>query len=205
RSLAIRDRAAPHAVERPEEVHGRRPRRREPLDCGFQVPQKRIERVRATGARGESDAERRGHTDRRRAAHDEGADRRGDVFPGCALVLDFFSRESRLVEEDQAIPLPADGRDHAPSVSRRRAAVTPATLTSLSRLRPPPTTRTAERGTPAARAIRSTTASFARSSSGGAVTRSRNVSSRQPTTSSRDARGCTRTRMIALSERVNES
>src|SRR5213594_4268389 len=56
----------------------------------------------------------------------------------------------------------------------------------------PRITRIEDGGTPRARARRATTAVFAAPATGGAVTRSRSVASCQPTTSSRAARGCTR-------------
>src|SRR2546428_7260807 len=65
-------------------------------------------------------------------------------------------------------------------------------LTSLSRPRSPRTTLIDDGGTPSARASRRATAMFASPATGGAVTRSRSVASRQPTISSREARGCTR-------------
>src|SRR5438552_5954878 len=65
-------------------------------------------------------------------------------------------------------------------------------LTSLSRRRSSRTTLIDDGGTPSARASRRATAVFAAPATGGAVTRSRSVASCQPTISSLEARGCTR-------------
>src|SRR5213594_1884815 len=63
----------------------------------------------------------------------------------------------------------------------------------------PRITRIDDGGTARARARRAATAVFAAPATGGAVTRSRSVASCQPTISSREARGCTRSDSSVLS------
>src|SRR5687768_12174176 len=83
---------------------------------------------------------------------------------------------------------------------------TPSTSTSLLRLASPPAMRTAERGTSSRPASSLTSASLAAPSTGGAARRTFSASPWRPTTSLRDARGCTRTENRTLSPRcVTES
>src|SRR5207245_8208044 len=87
------------------------------------------------------------------------------------------------------------------SRARASVSVSPLIRTSLSRPRSPRTTRTVEGATSSAWASRALTAALAAPSTGGAVTRTRRASSRQPVMAARAARGCTRTRSRATSGR----
>ena len=116
---------------------------------------RRIERRWRDCSRGQGDAERGGHADRRRAADHQRANRVGRRPPSARRPARARCPGSRrLIEQDQAVVLPANGRDgsrHASEpVNERRAArgsgrgVRPATRTSLSRPRVPCTMVTAE-------------------------------------------------------------
>ena len=106
-----RDGAPAHAIERPEEVDGRRARRGETFDGGLEIGQQPVERGRAALPRREDDAVRGRDPDRRRAAHDERADGIGHVFPARVVALDFAQRQHRLIEEPQPTVRPADRLD----------------------------------------------------------------------------------------------
>ena len=67
--------------------------------------------------------------------------------------------------------------------------VAPVIATTFERLLRPATKRTAGRGRQSSSAIKRTKASFAESSTGGAVSRIRTASPCKPTTSVREARG----------------
>ena len=99
----------------------------------------------ATLPRGQRDAERGGDADRRRAADHQRADRVGHVLPASRRPARPPRPGSRrLVEQDQPVVLPANGRDHERRRGLRAAwtaraargsgcGVRPATRTSLSR------------------------------------------------------------------------
>jgi hypothetical protein len=101
-----------HAIDRPEQVHGGRPR------AGHQVAgllEIDGELARALGralADAERDAVRRGHADRRRAADDHGADRLGDLGGGAAAHVHFLGGQLALVHHDDGVVLEIDGRQH---------------------------------------------------------------------------------------------
>src|SRR5438046_2172024 len=197
---------APHPLERPEEVDGGRPRRRQAFDRRLEVSEKGVERRRPALARGERHAEGGRDADRRRASHDERPDRVGDVLPPPVRAVELLGGQAPLVHEHQPVVGPPDRRQevigvvglHARRV-RTSASVRPATRTRLSRLLFPPTTCTVAGATRSARATRATTAALAARSTGGAVTRTRRTPSCQPRISSREARGCTPTRSSARS------
>src|SRR5262249_29235598 len=140
-----------------------------------------------------------GDADRRRAADHQRPDCRPDLLPALVGALDLALREHGLVDEDQPVGLPANGgdggHDARVSMDERRlwtsARPRPAISTILARPWRPLTTLTDDGGTSSARARSRATAAFAAPATGAAVTRSRRVVSRQPTISSRDARGWT--------------
>src|SRR5436309_2319451 len=128
----------PHALDRPEEVDGRRPR-------GGEGPAQALEvalRVAAQRARAERDAHRGGHADRRGAADHH-------VLDGCCHVavvavdaVDLARREETLVEHHHASVAPLDGPDrHTRRLtqhSRITRGATPLTRRPGPRYRPPP-------------------------------------------------------------------
>ena len=96
---ALGGRIGPHLVERPAEVHRRRPRRGERLVGGVEV-------VALPG--GERQAVRGGDADRRRAAHRERPDRLGELRRIGAAELDHLVREPPLIEDDDRVVLEPD-------------------------------------------------------------------------------------------------
>ena len=88
-----------HPVERPEQVHGRRPRRRQSLDRRLDVGEQAVERRRPALTGSQSHAEGRRDTDGWRTSHDEGAKGLGDVLPARELTRQLLARQSSLVEQ----------------------------------------------------------------------------------------------------------
>ena len=80
-----------HLLERPDEVHRRRPGFRKDSEGGVEV-------LAALGR--ERVAVRRGHADGRRAAHGERADRLGDLGRRLAAQLELLVRKPALVEQN---------------------------------------------------------------------------------------------------------
>src|SRR5207245_11205563 len=121
------------------------------------------------------------------AAPAEAPDRLGDVAPAQVLPHALLDGQERLVEQEEAISPPADGRDHAgraaPAGSRNH----------LSREVAPRTRAMEDGGMESASARSSITARLAPPSSGTAVTRTRSVPACQPTMARTRALGCTRT------------
>ncbi len=87
----------------------------------------------------------------------------------------------------------ASSEGSTPSARRSSAKLMPSTRTRFSRACAPARIDTLRRPTPARLAIRRQSASLARPSTGGALTRTTSRPSRSPTISSRRARGCSRT------------
>src|SRR6185436_18355266 len=212
RPPAAREDEPPHALQGPEEVDRGGARGAEPLDRLLEVGEKPLVVTRAALPCRERHAEGGRHADGGRAADHEGADAVGHFRPGGAAPLDLLDGEPGLVHEDQPVAGPAEGRDHrrrrvetftgpagpgpagAPSLRRTAPASSERMRKSLSRAAAPRTSSTVEGATPSAAARSRVTARLARPSWGGAATRTRSASSRHPTTSSRAAPGCTRTR-----------
>src|SRR6185503_18858389 len=86
---------------------------------------------------------------------------------------------------------------HRAREARRSSARAPAKSSTLSRVFAPCVTETAEGGSPRWRARKRTRAALAWPSTGGAVRRTTRAPPRSPASSSRDARGDTRTRRVA--------
>src|SRR5437867_5059573 len=229
---ARRERGLLHALERPEQVDGGRPRRREALDGELEVGDEAVETHGPALPGGERDAERRRHAEGGGAADHDRPDRVGDVLPALVPTLDVARGQERLVEQHEPVVGPVNRIDGCgshcrgvleagvsrgwpeieatrlrspvpacavwePGASRGKRLFTvassrPAMLTSLSRPRVPRTTLMDEGGTRSAPASRALIAAFAAPSTGGAVTRTRRAPFCQPTISSREARGCTR-------------
>ena len=87
-----------HALDRPEEVHRRRPRRRQEigqaLELGDELPG-----AGGLGALGaQRQPHRRRHADRRRAANHHGRDGLGHVRAGLAAHVHFATRQLALVD-----------------------------------------------------------------------------------------------------------
>ena len=102
---------AAHALERPEEVDGGRPRGGEPLDRGLEVGEQRLAGRGRALARGERHAEGGGDADGGRAANHERANRLGHVLPARVFALQLAAGQQRLVEEDEPLAGPAHRRD----------------------------------------------------------------------------------------------
>ena len=80
-----------HLLERPDEVHGRRPR----------LGEHAVGRIEILPAlHGQRVAVRGGDADRRRAAHRERPDRVGDLSGRLAPELDFLVRKPTLIQQD---------------------------------------------------------------------------------------------------------
>ena len=99
RPCALRRRIVAERVERPAEIHGRRPRRGEHV----------VRRVEILSAgRSEREPVRRRDADRRCAANREGADGVGDVSRRRAPQLDLVVGQAPLVEHDHGVRLEAN-------------------------------------------------------------------------------------------------
>ncbi len=85
---------------------------------------------------------------------------------------------------------------HSRSFDITSSDANPSTATTLSREKCPRATRNRDLATPSVSASSSSSAALAFPSWGGAVTLTRSVPSRIPSTRSRDARGCTRTLIV---------
>ena len=132
----------PHPFEGPEEIDGGRPRGGQALRRGLEIGEQIVDGLGTALARGQRDPEGGGHTDGRRPADDERADRLGHVFPPPVLPRLFLARQAGLIEEQQAVAGPADRSDHrscSRSARRERSSspVMPSTRTTLSRPRWP--------------------------------------------------------------------
>ena len=105
--------AALHAANGPEEIHGGRTSfAHDPADLAQTVAEiGDAGDVQVTRAQG--DAHGSGHADRRRAAHDHGADRVGDGFIGWAVHPGLFDRELGLIDEQNAGISPPESFKHS--------------------------------------------------------------------------------------------
>jgi hypothetical protein len=102
RALALPARTG-HAIERPHEIHRRRPRGAKFSECLVEVSR--------ILPRRKHDAPSGGDADRGRAAHGKIADRNGDVAGTAAVDIGFLERQAALVEQAQMIALPDNGAD----------------------------------------------------------------------------------------------
>ena len=98
-----------HALDGPEQIHGRRPRLRDRLADRRKFRAKFFERARAGTLDAERHAHRRGHANRRRAANHHVLDRRRDFAIVRVGVVDHFSRQAALVEHDHTLAGPFNG------------------------------------------------------------------------------------------------
>ena len=100
RSRSVAAGCREHAIDRPAQVHRRRPRRRQLVGGGRHV---------VAAPRGQREAVRGGDADQRRAAHRQPPDRVRHIAIVARLDVALLSGQQRLVEDAQHAVAPLDG------------------------------------------------------------------------------------------------
>ena len=101
-----------HALDRPEQIHGRGPRGRQHVGQPLEVDGKllRAGGLAATGAQGQG--HRGGNANRRGAPNHHGPDGLGHLGAGLATHVDLATRQLALVDHHDVVAVPGDGWKH---------------------------------------------------------------------------------------------
>ena len=103
---------AAHALDGPEKIHRRRPRRCQHATDDFKLCRQRMDRGRRTLLQPQSHSHRSRHADGRRTAHHHRHNHVRDLLiRGCEYVS-FFKRQARLVQKPDAVFGPFKGQNH---------------------------------------------------------------------------------------------
>ena len=101
--------AALHAIDRPEQIDRRRPRRRHQQAELVELDRELLRPLRLAAAHAEREAHRRRHANRRRATDDHRLDRARDFLRRLAADVDFLARQLALIDHDDRVGLPLNG------------------------------------------------------------------------------------------------
>ncbi len=101
-----------HALDGPEQVDRRRPRRRHQVAQLLKLDGELLRAGRLAPPHPERDAHRRRDANRRRTPNDHRLDRPGDFLRGLAGDIDLRRRQLALVDHDDDVVFPLDGGEH---------------------------------------------------------------------------------------------
>ncbi len=108
-----------HPRDRPEQIHGRRPRRRHQIAQLVELDGELFRALRLALRMPERDAHRRRDANRRRAANHHRLDRARDFGGGLAVNVDFLARQLALIDHHDRVGLPFNRRQHQTIILRQ--------------------------------------------------------------------------------------
>ena len=101
-----------HALDRPEQIHCRRPRRGHQITQLVEIDGELACALGGAAAHAEGDPHRRGNTDRRRAANDHRLDRARHFRWRLAADVDLLAWQLALIDHHNRVVLPVNRRQH---------------------------------------------------------------------------------------------